>query len=459
MTQEQNFAVILAAGRGTRMKSDLAKVLHPLLGKPMVGHVVDSAFKAGLQPVVVVHHQEERVRASLDGLGVLFARQTETRGTGDAVASALSVLPDAGTVVVMAGDAPLVRTETITALRDVHGTAGVTVLTANVEDPAQYGRLVRNQAGEPVRIVEAREASKEELAITEINTGLYCFDIAWLRAALPRLTAHEHKNEIYLTDTVQLAANEGLARVVVHKDFAEVQGVNDRWELACARQVLQRRVVESHARAGVDFIQPDTAVVDVQVQISSDVTIGPSVVLEGRTTIGAGSQVGAFCHLHNTEIGQNVSVKSHTVCESATVEDRAIVGPYARLRPGSRVCVEARVGNFVEMKNSTLGTGAKVNHLSYIGDAVVGEAANIGAGTITCNYDGFNKNQTHIGSGAFIGSNSALVAPVTVGVGAIIGAGSVITKSVPDNAVGIARGSQSNLDGAAERFRSRKKRK
>jgi len=457
-TQDQNFAVILAAGRGTRMKSDLAKVLHPLVGRPMVAHVVVAAHAAGLQPVVVVNHQEDQVRAALDAHDVRFARQTETRGTGDAVACALSALPDAGTVVVMAGDAPLVRTETIARLWEAHGDAAVTVLSAHVNEPAGYGRLVRDDAGEPARIVEAREASPEELAITEINTGLYCFDIAWLRAALPQLQPHAHKDEIYLTDTLALAAGEGRARVVVHGDFSEVQGVNDRWELTCARQNLQRRIVEAHAREGVDFMDPDSVVVDHGVRIGADVTIGVSVVLEGETSIAAGAVIGPFCHLRNAVIGERVEVNSHSVCDSAHVEADAFIGPYARLRPGARVCTGARVGNFVEMKKSTLGPGAKANHLAYIGDATVGEGANIGAGTITCNYDGFNKSATTIGPGAFIGSNSALVAPVTVGEGAIVGAGSVITKDVPADAVGIARGSQTNLEEAAARFRARKKR-
>ena len=457
-TQKQNFAVILAAGRGTRMKSELAKVLHPLVGRPMVAHVVGAARAAGLQPVVVVNHQEDRVRSALEGEGVLFARQTETRGTGDAVRCALDALPSTGTVVVMAGDAPLVRTETIARLRAAHDDAAVTVLSAHVPDPAGYGRLVRGDASAPFRIVEAREASEEELAITEVNTGLYCFDIAWLRATLPMLKPHAHKNEIYLTDTLEIAAKEGRGRVVLHDDFSEVQGVNDRWELTCARRDLQRRIVEAHAREGVDFLDSDSVAVDHGVQIAPDVTIGMSVVLEGQTSIATGAVIGPFCHLKDAVIGERVEVNSHSVCESAEVESDAFIGPYARLRPGSRVCAGARVGNFVEMKKSTLGPGAKANHLAYIGDATVGEGANIGAGTITCNYDGFNKSATTIGAGAFIGSNSALVAPVTVGEGAIVGAGSVITKDVPADAVAIARGSQNNLEEAAARFRARKKR-
>jgi len=453
---QADFAVILAAGRGTRMKSKLAKVLHPLLGKPMVAHVAASAQLAGLRPVLVVNHQEDAVRAAFEGVDVLFARQELTRGTGDAVASALAALPDAGTVVVMAGDAPLLRAETIAALRAAHGDAAVTVLTAQLEDGAHYGRLERDADGQPWRIVEAKEASAEQLAIGEINTGLYCFDIAWLRAALPTLKPHAHKDEIYLTDVVELAAAEGRCRVQVHSDFSEVQGINDRYELALARQVLQARILELHARNGVDMEQLASVVIEPDVVIAADVQIGPGVILRGRTTLAEGVRIGAHCELIDATVGEGVVIHSFSMMESATVERGGSIGPYARLRPDALVCEGARVGNFVEMKKSRLGPGAKVNHLTYLGDATVGAGANIGAGTITCNYDGFSKSQTEIGAGAFIGSNSALVAPVTVGEGAIVGAGSVITKNVPGDAVGIARGTQTNIEGAAERFRSRK---
>lgn len=453
----QGHALILAAGMGTRMKSTLSKVLHPLVGRTMVGHVVESAKAAGLQPVVVVHHQEDAVRAALADSGALFARQEHTRGTGDAVSSALSILPETGTVVVMAGDAPLLRSGTIERLLHAHGDAAVTVLTVCLDDGAHYGRLERDCDGAAVRIVEAREANPEQIKITEINTGLYCFDVEWLRGALPELQPHSHKDEIYLTDTIELAAKQGRVRVVIHDDFSEVQGVNDRWELSGARQVLQARIIEGHAREGVDFIAPHTNVVGVDVVLGSDVSIGLGTVLEGSTTIGAGVSVGPHCHLVNTAIGSCVAVHSHSVCEGATIEEGATVGPFARLRPLAHVGAGAKVGNFVEMKKATLGPGAKINHLSYVGDAVIGESANVGAGTITCNYDGFAKHKTTIGAGAFIGSNTALVAPVSVGRGAIVGAGSVITKDVPEDAVSVARGKQVDRPDAASRFRSRKK--
>jgi bifunctional UDP-N-acetylglucosamine pyrophosphorylase/glucosamine-1-phosphate N-acetyltransferase len=457
-TNSQDFAVILAAGRGTRMKSDLAKVLHPLVGRTMLGHVVAASQAAGLRPVLVVNHQEGSVRDAFPDGDVQFARQEQTRGTGDAVASALGVLPQTGTVVVMAGDAPLLRAETIASLRSAHGDAAVTVLTAILDDGGHYGRLERDEKGQPLRIVEAVMASPEQRSITEINTGLYCFDIAWLRGVLPTLESHAPKGEVFLTDVVERASSQGRARVLVHGDFSEVLGVNDRYELARARGVLQQRIVEAHGRSGVDFIAPDSVVVHCGVHLGTDVSIGPGVVLEGRTSIGSGTSIGPHCHLIDADIGANVVVHSFSMCESAKVEEGASIGPYARLREGSLVCTGAKVGNFVEMKKTRLGPGAKANHLSYLGDATVGEGANIGAGTITCNYDGFDKHQTTIGAGAFIGSNSSLVAPVVVGVGAIVGAGSVITKPVPDDAVSIARGSQTDVEGAASRFRSRKKR-
>ena len=455
---KSEFAIILAAGRGTRMKSSLAKVLHPVCGRPMVAHVVAAAKAAGLQPVVVVHHQEDAVRAALDGMGAHFARQEQTRGTGDAVQSALDVLPEAGRVLVMAGDAPLIRAETMAALRDAHGDNQATVLTACIDEPAHYGRLVRDAQGRPA-IVEAREATAEQLAVDEINTGLYAFDIAWLREVLPSLPVHEDKGEVYLTDTIALAGSEDRAGVVLHGDVEEVLGVNDRWDLAQARRVLQDRIIQAHARAGVTFIDPATTVVGVGVMLSEDCEVGPGVVLEGATSLASGVRVGPHCVLRDTTVGRDVQIQAHTISDGAILEDGVRhVGPAARLRPGTVLKAGSRVGNFVEIKNSTLESGATVGHLSYIGDTTVGADTNVGAGTITCNYDGISKHRTEIGAGAFIGSNTALVAPVEVGQGAIIGAGSVIVRDVPADAVTVARSEQVDREGAAERFRDRKKR-
>jgi bifunctional UDP-N-acetylglucosamine pyrophosphorylase/glucosamine-1-phosphate N-acetyltransferase len=423
------------------MNSDRAKVLHRIVGRSLVGHVAAAAAEAGLKTVVVVHHQEEQVRVDLGEADVGFARQAEARGTGDAVCAALDALPQTGTVVVMAGDAPLLKASTIRSLLAAHGEAKVTVLTARVPTPGHYGRLVRDEAGTPVCIVEAKEASEAELAIDEINTGLYCFDIAWLRGVLPTLQPHAHKQEIFLTDTVQRASSEGGCRVVVHGDVQEVLGVNDRHELGQVRRVLQDRIVEAHARAGVTFVDPGSVVVEHGVRLGTDVLVGIGVVLEGQTEVGNGVRIG-----------------HHSVITDAQVASGAVVGPIARLRPGAVLAENSHVGNFCEVKKSTLGAGAKVNHLSYIGDAEIGPGSNIGAGTITCNFDGFSKHPTTIGEGAFIGSNTALVAPVTVGDRAIVAAGSVLTQDVPADAIAVARAEQQNKEGAASRFRARKTR-
>jgi bifunctional UDP-N-acetylglucosamine pyrophosphorylase/glucosamine-1-phosphate N-acetyltransferase len=452
------FAVILAAGMGTRMQSAMAKVLHPICGRSLVGHVVAAARGAGLHPVIVLHHQASAVRENLGVENIDFVRQEIPRGTGDAVRAALEALPRQGTVIVMAGDAPLLRSETITALRAAHGDNAVTVLTARLNEPAAYGRLIRDAAGLPARIVEAREATPEQLAVNEINTGLYCFDIAWLRSVLPSLSAHDHKDEIYLTDTIEHAARIGRAGVCVHGDSVEVLGVNDRWDLAQARGIMQARIIEAHARGGVTFFEPRSTIVDVGVVLLPDCEIGPGVVLEGSTYVAGGARIRPHCVLVDTRVGEGVEVRSHTVSHGAVLESGVrFVGPMARLRPGTVLQRGARVGNFVEVKNATLAPGATVGHLAYVGDATVGENTNLGAGTITCNYDGFTKHRTEIGANVFVGSNTALVAPVTLGEGVIVGAGSVITRDVPADAVTLGRSAQVNKEGAASRFRSRKR--
>lgn len=448
-------ALILAAGRGTRMRSSLAKVLHPLLGRPMVRFPIDAARAAGLQPFVVVHHQEDQVRSALaDQPDVTFARQEQTRGTGDAVRSAFGVLPLEGTVVVLNGDGPLLTADTLRALLEAHGDQLVTLLTVDLEEPGRYGRIVRDADGRPARIVEAAEATPEQLAITECNAGIYAFDIAWLRSVLPSLQPHPPKGEIYLTDTLELAAAAGRARAIVVDDPSEVEGVNDRWHLSQARHVLQQRLIRDHARAGVTFESPETTLVEADVQLGQDAWIAPGVVLRGRTTIGAGATIGAHCVISDSAVGAGAVVLAHSCLEGATV-GRATVGPFARLRPAAEVRDGARVGNFVEIKKSVIEAGAKVSHLSYIGDARVGEGANVGAGTITCNYDGFSKHRTDIGPGAFIGSNTALVAPVTIGQDATVAAGSTVTDDVPADALAFGRGRQANKPGHAKRLRER----
>ncbi|MEL6344011.1 MAG: bifunctional UDP-N-acetylglucosamine diphosphorylase/glucosamine-1-phosphate N-acetyltransferase GlmU [Myxococcota bacterium] len=455
--ERSGVAVILAAGRGTRMKSRLGKVLHPLLGKPMVQFPVNAARGAGLSSCVVVNHQEDAVRAALAGQDdVHFARQETPRGTGDAVQSALSVLPASGVAVVMNGDGPLLTAQTLTRLLDAHGDNLVTLLTVHVDEPGRYGRVVRDAQGAPLRIVEADEATPEQLALTEINTGIYALDIAWLRVVLPTFQPHPPKGEIYLTDTLELAAKAGRATAIVVDDPAEVEGINDRWQLAAARRILQQRRIAALARTGVTFENPETTVVEADVEIGQDAWISTGVVLRGRTLIGEGARIGAHTVIEDSIIGAGVEVKPLCVLTEAVIDDGALyVGPFARLRPKSRVMEGARVGNFVEVKKATLERGAKVNHLSYIGDATVGAGANVGAGTITCNYDGFQKNRTEIGAGAFIGSNTALVAPVTVGPNAIVAAGSTVTADVPADALALGRARQTNLADRAPQVRAK----
>jgi bifunctional UDP-N-acetylglucosamine pyrophosphorylase/glucosamine-1-phosphate N-acetyltransferase len=450
-------ALILAAGRGTRMKSALAKVLHPLLGRPMVRFPIDAAREAGLKPYVVVHHQEDDVRAALaDQPDVTFARQEQTRGTGDAVRSALSVLPADGIVVVANGDCPLLTADTLKRLLAAHDDQLVTLLTVELDEPGRYGRIVRDASGLPVQIVEADEATPEQLALREVNAGIYAFDLAWLREVLPGLSPHPPKGEIYLTDTLELAAAVGRARAVVVTDPSEVEGVNDRWHLSQARRVLQQRRIRALAESGVTFENPETTLVEADVQIGPDAWIAPGVVLRGQTVIGAGATIGAYSVISDSKVGAGVTIRSHSVLESATVDDGpTVVGPMARLRPGAVLRAGAKVGNFVEIKKSELGPGAKVSHLSYIGDASVGAGANVGAGTITCNYDGYGKHRTEIGAGAFVGSNTSLVAPVIVGEGATIGAGSTVTRDVPADALALGRGRQVNKGGYAAVLRAR----
>ncbi len=436
------------------MRSALAKVLHPLLGRPMVGWPVAAAQQAGFQVQVVVNHQEQEVRAALADAGVGFVRQDEPRGTGHAVLCALDALPAQGVLVVMAGDCPLLRPSTLAQLRAAHGDNLVTVLTAYVGDPAEYGRVVRGADGRPERIVEAAEASPEIRAIHEINTGVYAFDLAWLRTVLPGFAPHPPKGEIYLTDALEAA--RGRVGAVIHPDPLEVLGVNDRWALAEATKALRLRILRDHALAGVTFHDPDTTVVEPDVQLGEDVEIGPGAILTGRTVVEGGARVGPYAILNDAHIGAGAIVHAHSVVQGSSLGIGASAGPFARLRPGSALGPRAAVGNFVELKKARLGAGAKASHLSYLGDAEIGENANIGAGTITCNYDGFAKHQTRIGARAFIGSNTSLVAPVTVGEGAIVGAGSVIVSEVPDDAIAVARGAQENRAGGAARLRARK---
>lgn len=434
-------AVILAAGKGTRMKSDLPKVLHPVAGKPMILHVVDAARALGADRMVAVL-SPGLARVADTVQPATIAIQDPPMGTGHAVACALDALDGfEGGVLVLFGDTPLIRVETLVALRAALATpgTGVAVLGFRPPDPGAYGRLILGDDGSLERIVEANEATPEQKAVTLCNAGVMAIDGRHLRDLVAAIGNANAKGEYYLTDVVAIARERGLGTVVVEGDADEVLGVNSRVELAQAEAILQARLRKAHMEAGVTFEDPASVRLNADTALGRDVTIGPQVVFGPKVTVADGVRINAFCHL-----------------EGAVVEAGAIIGPFARLRPGTRVSRDAHVGNFVELKNAVLGEGAKANHLSYIGDADVGPKANIGAGTITCNYDGFDKFRTVIGAGAFIGSNSALVAPVSVGDGAIVGAGSVVVEPVEADALYLERSKPAQRPGWAARFRALK---
>jgi bifunctional UDP-N-acetylglucosamine pyrophosphorylase/glucosamine-1-phosphate N-acetyltransferase len=452
--------VVLAAGEGKRMKSALPKVLHPLLGRTLLGHVLTAAAPlVADRTLVVVGHGADQVTQHLAEVapGASPVLQAEQRGTGHAVRIALDAAPDsAGTVIVINGDAPLLRAETVAALVEAHEAAGAaaTVLAAEVADPTGLGRIVRDESGRLEQIVEERDATSAQRAIREINAGIYAFDAVRLRDALGKLSTDNEQGEEYLTDVFGLLVATG-EPVVVHvaADATETLGCNDRVELATLRQLLRDRVNTAWLRAGVTLLDPATTWIDVTVTLDRDAVVDQNTQLRGATTVGAEAVVGPDVTLIDTTIGAGATVlRSHAV--SAVVGPRASVGPYAYLRPAARLAEQAKVGTFVEVKNSEIGTGAKVPHLSYVGDATVGARANIGAATIFVNYDGVAKHHTTVGEAAFVGCDTTLIAPVEIGAGAYVAAGSAIDADVPPGALGVARGKQRNIDGWVARRRA-----
>jgi bifunctional UDP-N-acetylglucosamine pyrophosphorylase/glucosamine-1-phosphate N-acetyltransferase len=438
-----SLAIVLAAGEGTRMKSALPKVLHGVAGRSLVGHVLASVAAAGIgRSAVVVGPDCDDVRAEvlkrLPDAAVF--EQRERRGTAHAVLAARKALdPAPGAVIVLFGDTPLVTPETIARLRDaVSSGNAVTVLGFQAADPTGYGRLVMRD-GELVAIREHKDASKAERALTLCNGGLMALDGRHALELLDAVRADNAQQEFYLTDVVALARARGLAVGVEVTDESEVMGVNDRVQLAAAEAALQGRLRRTAMLAGTTLVAPETVFLSADTALAPDVVVEPHVVFGPGVTVRRGAVIHAFSHL-----------------EGATVGEGASIGPFARLRPGADLAEGAKVGNFVELKNATLGRGAKVNHLSYVGDASVGAAANIGAGTITCNYDGYGKYRTTIGEGAFVGSNASLVAPVTIGAGGYVGSGSVVTRDVPADALAVARARQETKEGWAATFRARK---
>jgi len=451
--------IVLAAGKGTRMKSELPKVLHPVCGVPMVQLVCRAMRKAGIaRIVVVIGHGAEQVRESL-GAGFEFALQDPPLGTGDAARKAIDVLGDFdGTIVVASGDTPLMTDAAIKRLierRDERGAAAA-VATIELADPTGYGRIIR--AEDAVKgIVEQKDATPEQRAIREINASVYAFDAAKLQAALPRLTTNNAQGEYYLTDVVGILSGDGESVVAeLYEDAGLFDGVNDRWQLAQAEKVLRNRINRHHALSGVTLIDPDTTYIGPDVEIGRDTVIYPSTYLEGETKIGAGCEIGPNSRVRNSVVGDDCRIYFSHLGESQ-VANGVKIGPYAHLRGGAKLGDDVKIGNFVELKNAELGEGVSVAHLSYLGDAQVGERTNIGAGTITCNYDGFRKNRTTIGANAFVGSNSTLIAPVTIGDGGFVAAGSVINKSVPADAAAFGRARQETKEEWATHWRNRMK--
>jgi bifunctional UDP-N-acetylglucosamine pyrophosphorylase/glucosamine-1-phosphate N-acetyltransferase len=446
--------IILAAGLGTRMKSATIKILHRAAGRPIIDYVLDLAADLSPNPpVMIVGYQREAVQEAV-GARARFAVQEQQHGTGHAVLQAAPLLEPEKRVLILSGDVPLTRPETLRRLLDEHERSGnaLTLLTMKLADPAMYGRIVRDASGAVTRIVEAKDASDEEKRIDEVNAGIYVFEGGHLFDNLRNLSPENAQKEYYLTDLLAVVRDGGhRVGAVVVDDPVEALGVNSRGELAQVENEIQRRVVIKLMSEGVTFRNPSTVVIDSTVTIGADTVVYPFVTLEGNTRIGEACVIEPGVHLVNVTVGDDVHLKTGTVAEEAIIEDEATVGPYAHLRPGTQLGRKVKVGNFVETKKATFGEGAKASHLSYIGDAEVGADVNIGAGTITCNYDGKRKHKTIIEDGAFIGSDSQLVAPVRIGKGAYVGAGSTITKDVPPASLALSRTPQRVVEGWANR--------
>lgn len=455
-------AIVLAAGKGKRMKSKLYKVLHPVCGKPMVGHVVDTVRRTNSErTVIIVGHGAEEVQAYL-GSQVDYALQAEQLGTGHAVRQAEELLgKEEGTTILICGDTPLVRAETIEAMIALHEGEGAaaTILTAIPEDPTGLGRIIRGEDGGVLRIVEQKDCSPEENAVKEINTGTYCFDNRKLFDALSKVTNENAQGEYYITDVIGILreAGEKIAAYAT-EDLTESIGVNDRVVLSQAEAAMRERIIRTHMLGGVTVIDPASTYIGADVTIGADSVLYPGTVISGSTSIGEDCKIGPNTEIENAEIG-SASTVSHSVVRDSKVGDHVSVGPFAHLRPGSSLAEGVKVGNFVEVKNAEIGQDSKVSHLSYVGDAKVGSRVNIGCGAITVNYDGFNKSLTEIEDDAFVGSNVNLIAPVHVGQGAYVVAGSTITKQVSAGDLAIGRARQENKPGYADKIKARAKAK
>jgi bifunctional UDP-N-acetylglucosamine pyrophosphorylase/glucosamine-1-phosphate N-acetyltransferase len=457
-------AIVLAAGKGTRMKSKHPKVLHEVLGEPLAAWPIKAALAAGADPVVVVvGHERERVEAELTarfGDKVRCVVQEEQQGTGHAARVGMSALDSAeGAVLILYGDTPLIRADNLEALRGLIKAEPLAMWVCKLDDPTGYGRIVRNEHGAVQRIVEQKDATESERMITEVNPGMYCAEAGFLRKALAGLKNDNAQGEYYLTDIVAAAVAEAGDVPTLDVAIEETLGVNDRRQLATADQVLADRTRQTLMLEGVTMLEPTSTRIEASVRIGHDTVIEPGVVLRGATTIGSDVTLGTGCVITDSVVEDGAQLHPYSVLEEAHVGPGCQVGPYARLRPEARLDKGAKVGNFVEVKKSTLGEGAKANHLAYIGDAEVGAGSNIGAGTITCNYDGAAKHKTTLGEGVFVGSNSTLVAPLNLAKGVYVAAGSTVSRDVPEDALAVARARQENKEGYAARIRERNARR
>lgn len=440
--------VILAAGKGTRMYSDLPKVLHPLAGKPMVQHVIDTAMKVGAERVHLVYgHGGDRLKKTLSGEALNWVLQAEQLGTGHAMQQAAPAFTDDEDILMLYGDVPLISEATLKRLVQAKPEGGIGLLTVNVGDPTGYGRIVRRDHA-VVGIVEHKDASEAQREICEINTGILVAGGRDLKRWLSQLTNDNAQGEFYITDIIAMAAQEGRHVAAVHPERpSEVEGVNNRLQLARLERIYQQEQAEKLLLAGVMLQDPARFDLRGDVTFGRDVTIDSNVILEGDVTLGNRVTIGAGCVIKNSVIGDDCEVSPYSVLEDAVLEAKCTIGPFARLRPGAELAEGAHVGNFVEMKKARLGKGSKAGHLTYLGDAEIGANVNIGAGTITCNYDGANKHQTLIGDDVFVGSDTQLVAPVRIANGATLGAGTTVTRDVGENELVLSRVKQTSIAG------------
>lgn len=449
----ERYAIILAAGKGTRMKSSLYKVLHPVCGKPMVEHIIERVEEVNPNEIVtIVGHGADKVKEQLKDRSQ-YALQAEQLGTGHAVLQAAEFLKGkSGTTLVISGDTPLLTSQTLDNLFDYHQgkKAAATILTAHAQDPTGYGRILRDHVGIVDRIVEQKDASSEEAQVQEINTGTYCFDNELLFDALEKITTDNAQGEYYLTDIISILKEAG-KNVAAYQtdDFSESLGVNDRVALAQANKIMRQRINRGHMLSGVTFIDPDTTYIDAGIKIGAETVIEPGVFLKGQTVIGENCMITAQSQIIDSTIEDEVTIKS-SVIEESLVRKGADVGPFAHLRPQAEIGSHAHIGNFVEVKKAEIGQGTKVGHLTYVGDATLGKDINVGCGTVFVNYDGKNKHHTTVGNHSFIGSGTNLIGPVNIAANSCTAAGSTITQDVPENTLAIARARQVNKDGYAD---------